>query len=467
MKKGLCALVLAAGQGTRFKSATNKVLHPILGKPMIRLVLENLLELKPDRIVVVVGHQKDEVARAAAHPKVECVVQKRQLGTADAVLAAKAVLARRSADDVLIINCDLPLFRAATIKPALGLHRRRGNALTVLSAEPKDPSGFGRLVREGQGRFRVAEEKDASALEKGIREVNTGIYIFQASELLRVLPEVSNRNRKGEFYLTDVVGLLSRRGRKVSVCKTGNADEVVGVNTRFELAQAADVLRLRKIKALAEAGVTILDPRSTWIDLEATIGPDTVIYPSVTIEGATRIGRRVLVHPSAHLVNAEVGDDVRILTGAIIKDSRLGKGVAVGPYCHIRSKTVIKPGAKVGDFVEMKNSVFGEGSKAMHLSYVGDAEVGRAVNIGAGTITCNYDGVRKNPTTIGDAVFIGSGTELVAPVKIGRGSYIAAGSTITKDVSPDALAVSRARQFEKRGWAKRRKEKNAKLLKKS
>lgn len=466
MRKGLCALVLAAGQGTRFKSATNKVLHPILGKPMIRLVIDSLLELKPDRIVVVVGHQKDDVARASAHPKVECVVQKQQLGTADAVLAAKAVLARRPADDVLIINSDLPLFRAATIKPALGLHRRRGNALTVLSAEPENPSGFGRLVREGKGRFRVAEEKDASPREKKIREVNTGIYIFRASDLLRVLPKISNANRKGEFYLTDAVALLSSRGQKVSVVKTGNAAEVVGVNTRFELAQAADALRLRKIKTLAESGVTVLDPRSTWIDLEVSIGPDTVIYPSVTIEGATRIGRRGLVHPSAHLVNAEVGDDVQVLTGAVIKDSRLGNGVAVGPYCHLRGKTVIKPGAKVGDFVEMKNSVFGEGSKAMHLSYVGDAKVGRAVNIGAGTITCNYDGVRKNPTTIGDAVFIGSGTELVAPVKVGRGAYIGAGSTITKDVPPDALAVARARQIERRGWAKKRKEKNATLLKK-
>ncbi len=460
MSTGLTALVLAAGQGTRFKSATNKVLHPILGRPMIRFVLDSLLELKPDRVVVVVGHQKDEVARAVAHPQVVCVEQKRQLGTAHAVLAARAIVGRRPGDDVLVINSDLPLFTAETIRPALRAHRRRGNALTVLSAEPENPFGFGRLVRSGPAGLRVVEEKDASPAEKAIREVNTGIYVFRAADLLWALPRVSNKNLKREYYLTDTVAILSEAGRKVSAVKTDRAEEVVGVNSRYELAQAADALRLRKIKALSDAGVTVLDPRSTWIDLGVEIGPDTVIYPSVTIEGETRIGPGSLIHPSAHLVNAEIGRGVQVLTGAVVKDSRLGNGVSVGPYCHLRGHTVIRDGAKVGDFVEMKNSDFGAGSKAMHLSYVGDAKVGRAVNIGAGTITCNYDGVRKNPTTIGDGVFIGSGTELIAPVTVGRGAYVAAGSTITDNVAADALAVARARQVEKRGWAKKKRAQN-------
>jgi len=463
MSNGLCALVLAAGQGTRFKSAWNKVLHPILGKPMIRLVLDSLLDLKPDRVVVVVGHQKDEVAQAVAHPRVTCVVQEKQLGTAHAVAAARRVLAGRKNDDVLIINSDLPLFTAGTIKPLLRLHRRNRNAATVLSAEPENPAGFGRLVREASGRLRVVEEKDASPAEKKIREVNTGVYVFNVRELLAALPAVSNKNLKGEFYLTDIIALLSGRGKKVAVFKTEHSAEVVGVNTRYELAQAAEALRLRKIKSLTEAGVTILDPGSTWIDLEAVIGPDTVVYPAVTIEGRTRIGRRCVIHPSAHMVNADIGHDVQVLTASVVKDSRLQSGVSVGPFCHIRGGTVVRPGAKVGNFVEMKNTVFGERSKAMHLSYLGDSEVGRAVNVGAGTITCNYDGVKKNRTTIEDGVFIGSGTELIAPVRIGRGAYIAAGSTITKDVPAEALAVARARQSEKPGWAKKIKERKARL----
>ena len=465
MSNGLVALLLAAGQGTRFKSGRNKVLHPILGKPMIRIVLDNLLDLKPGRVVVVVGHQKEDVSRAVEHPRVECVVQDQQLGTAHAVAAARRVLARRGNDDVLIINSDLPLFTARTIRPLIALHRRNRNAVTILSAEPDDPTGFGRLVREAGGRFRVVEERDASRAEKAIREVNTGVYVFRIRDLLAVLPAVSNKNRKGEFYLTDVIALLSGRGGKVGAFKTDRAAEVVGVNTRTELVRAADVLRRRKIESLAEAGVTVLDPGSTWIDLEASAGADTVVYPAVTIEGRTRIGLRAVIHPSVHLVNAEIGDDVQVLTASVIKDSRLGSGVSVGPFCHIRGGTVVRPGAKVGNFVEMKKTVFGERSKAMHLSYLGDSTVGRAVNIGAGTITCNYDGVNKNPTTIEDEVFIGSGTELIAPVRVGRGAYVAAGSTITKDVPAEALAVARARQIEKPGWARKKKERDA-LLKK-
>jgi len=463
MSTGLAVLVLAAGQGTRFKSARNKVLHPILGKPMIRVILDNLLELKPDRAVVVVGNQREDVARAVAHPRVTCVTQEKQLGTAHAVLAARLALSRGKARDVLVINSDLPLFMAETFRPLLRLHRRGRNAATVLSAEPENPTGFGRLVHDGAGRFRVVEEKDASPAERQIREVNTGVYLFDVRELLAVLPSVSNTNRKGEFYLTDVIALLFERGKKVGVHKTGRAEEVVGVNTRYELAQAADALRLRKIKSLAEAGVTVLDPRSTWIDLEASLGPDTVVYPGVTIEGRTRVGRRSTIHPSCHLVNAEVGDDVQVLTGSVIKDSRLESGVAVGPFCHLRAGTVVHSGAKVGNFVEMKKTVFGERSKAMHLSYLGDSSIGREVNIGAGTITCNYDGVNKNPTTIEDGVFIGSGTELIAPIRVGRGAYVAAGSTVTKDVPAEALTVARARQVDKPGWAKKLKARKARL----
>ena len=459
MKHRLVAVVLAAGQGTRFKSGRAKVLHPLLGKSMLRLTLDTIRALRPDRIVVVVGHQKDDVMREAEGPGVSFACQKERLGTAHAVMAARPALREDEAADVLIINADLPILRPETLRPLIALHRRKGHALTFLTADLEDPSGFGRIVRGERG-LRIVEEREASPAERALREVNAGVYVFKAAVLLRALPRVSNKNRKGEYYLTDLIEILQRQRTKVGLLKTSAADEIMGINTRWELAKAAAVLRDRKLKALAEDGVGFADTAATWVDIEAAIGPDTTIGPGVVIEGRTTIGARCRIAPYSHIKDSVLGDDVEVRTATVIEGCLIEAGAGVGPFARLRPGTVIRAGAHVGNFVEMKKTDFGPGSKAGHLSYLGDAEVGPDVNIGAGTITCNFDGVHKNKTVIGEGVFIGSGTELVAPVTVGKGAYIAAGSTITKDVSADALAVARERQFEKPGWAAGRRAKH-------
>jgi bifunctional UDP-N-acetylglucosamine pyrophosphorylase/glucosamine-1-phosphate N-acetyltransferase len=452
MSRNLYALVLAAGQGTRFISPRAKVLHPLLGRSMIRLVASSLLALKPRELLVVVGHQKEEVARAVAGPRVKFVPQRVQLGTAHAVLAARSRLRAHPEADVLVIHGDLPLITPEPLRQMVARHRRSRNALTFMTADLDDPSGFGRIIKE-DGRTRVVEQKEATPEQRKIQRVNVGVYVFRVRDLLAALPRISNRNKKKEFYLTDIVEVRSGAGQKAEPFLTPNPEEIVGVNTRYELAKAAEVLRERKARELAEAGVSVIDPRTAWIDLEVRVGPDTVVHPSVSLEGRTRIGAGCILHPFVQVIDSEVGNGVRILGSSVIRDCRLEPGAQVGPFAHLRAKTVLGPGSKVGNFVEMKNTVFGRGSKAMHLSYLGDSTVEEEVNFGAGTITCNFDGVKKNPTHIGAGAFIGSGTELVAPVKVGRGAYVGAGSVITKDVSPGALAVSRARQFERPGWA--------------
>jgi len=455
MSRDLFTLVLAAGQGTRFKSPKAKVLHSLLGRSMLRLVASSLLALKPRKLLVVVGHQKEEVSREAAGPGVEFVWQRAQLGTAHAVATARSRLQPHLEADVLVIHGDLPLITSAPLRQMVARHRRSGNALTFMTADLNDPSGFGRIIEE-DGRARVVEQKDATPEQRKIRLVNVGIYVFRVRDLLAALPRISNKNKKKEYYLTDIVEVMSRMGRRVAPFLTPNPEEIVGVNTRYELAKAAEVLRERKARELAEAGVSILDPRTAWIDLEVQVGPDTIIHPAVALEGSTRVGASCVLHPFVQVIDSQVGDGVRILGSSVIRDSRVESGAQVGPFAHLRAKTVLRAGSKAGNFVEMKNTDFGPGSKAMHLSYLGDSTVEEEVNVGAGTITCNFDGVKKNPTFIGAGAFIGSGTELVAPLKVGRGAYIGAGSVITKDVSPGALAVSRARQFEKAGWAARR-----------
>jgi len=460
MRQRLVAIVLAAGQGTRFKSGRAKVLHPLLGTSMLGLTLETVRALKPDRIVVVVGHQKDEVMAeaGAVAPGVVFARQKEQRGTAHAVMAARPSLRGRGDADVLIINADLPLLRPAALRPLILRHRRAGNALTLMTAELDRPFGFGRIVRDGRG-LRIVEEREAGPAERAVREVNAGVYVFKAAELLSALPRVSNRNRKGEYYLTDLVEILARRGKKVGLVKTSDAAEVLGINTRWELARAAAVLRDRKLKALAEAGVSFADPAATWVDLAAAIGPDTTVGPGVVIEGRTAIGNACRIGPFVHIKDSVLGDGVEVRTATAVEGCRIEAGAGVGPFARLRPGTVIRAGAHVGNFVEMKKADFGAGAKAGHLSYLGDAEIGPKANIGAGTITCNFDGVAKNKTVIGAGAFIGSGVELVAPVAIGTGAYVAAGSTITKDVSPDALAVARQRQVERPGWAARRRAK--------
>jgi len=456
MKRNLITLVLAAGKGTRFKSDKIKVLHPMLGKPMIHLVVDCMHALRPESVFVVVGHQKDEVMQEKYSKPVQFIHQKKQLGTAHAVLAAKKILQSNREKDLLVINGDLTLIRPETLRPMIKKHRKENNALTFLSGEMVDPTGFGRVTYHENNVIRIFEEKDATPAQRRIKEVNVGVYLFKIKDLLEALLKISNKNIKGEFYLTDIIEIMSGKEGKVGVYKAPVEQEIVGINDRYELAKAVEILRKRKIISLAESGVTICDPATTWIDLDVKIGRDTTIYSSVVLEEKTKIGRGCKLYPFVHVRNSRVADDVKILTSTVIEESTIERGAQVGPFTHLRPKSIIKAGAKVGNFVEMKNTVFGRGSKAGHLSYLGDSDIRDNVNIGAGTITCNYDGKKKHKTVIDEGAFIGSGTELVAPVKIGKDSYVGAGSTITKNVSSGALAVSRSKQVEKPGWGRKK-----------
>jgi bifunctional UDP-N-acetylglucosamine pyrophosphorylase/glucosamine-1-phosphate N-acetyltransferase len=459
MKRKLLALVLAAGKGTRFKSDRIKVLHPMLGKPMIHLVVDCMHALRPEAVHIVVGHQKDEIMKEGFSKPVQFIHQEKQLGTAHAVLAAKKVLQSHKDNDVLVINGDLTLIRPETLRPMLERHRREKNTLTFLTADMENPTGFGRVTYHENNVIRIFEEKDATPAQRKIKEVNVGVYLFKIDNLLKALPKISDKNIKGEFYLTDIIEIMSQREGRVGVHKAPTEQEIVGINDRYELAQAVEILRQRKIISLAKSGVTICDPSTTWIDLDVKIGRDTTLYSSVILEGKTVIGQGCTIYPFVHVKDSRIGHDVKILSSTMIEESTIERGAQIGPFTHLRPKSQVKSSAKVGNFVEMKNTVFGRGSKAGHLSYLGDAEISENVNIGAGTITCNYDGEKKHKTIIGKGAFIGSGTEIVAPVRIGKDSYVGAGSTITKNVSPGALAVSRSRQVEKPGWGKKKRKK--------
>lgn len=455
MSRKLLTLVLAAGKGTRFKSKKIKVLHNLLNKPMVQWVIDSLKELKPVKIYIIVGYQKEDVIHAIGNEGIEFVTQKEQLGTGHAVLAAYDILKSDEDKDLLVINGDLPLIQTETIRLFLRYHQEQENSLSFMTADLENPTGFGRLIHTEDGILSIIEEKDATPEQRKLKEANVGIYLFRVKDLLETIQKLDNKNIKAEYYLTDMIEIMGRAQKKVGSFKTKYVDEIIGVNDRMELAKAIDILRLRKIQELTSQGVTILDPSSVWIDHDVCIGSDTTVYPFVIIEGRSSIGRNCVIYSSTHIFQSKIGDDVRILPSSVIEESTIEKGAQVGPFTHLRPKTVIHSGARVGNFVEMKNTVFGPGSKAGHLSYLGDAEIGDEVNIGAGTITCNYDGIKKNRTIIESNVFIGSGTELVAPVKIGKKSYVGAGSTITKNVSPESLAVARSRQVEKAGWARR------------
>jgi bifunctional UDP-N-acetylglucosamine pyrophosphorylase/glucosamine-1-phosphate N-acetyltransferase len=458
MKDKFLALVLAAGRGTRFKSERTKVLHPLLGESMLRLVLDCVSGLKPEKIFVVVGPQREDVMKEASFNEARFVIQHRQKGTAHAVMAARSVLNKKSKANVLIVNADSPLLRPETLKPMFLLHERGNNSLTFLSAEVEDPVGFGRVLR-AEGGVRIIEEKEATAASRRIKEVNAGVYLFKIKELLKGIAKVSNKNRSGEYRLTDLIDILSREGKRIGIYRTSHIDEIVQINSRYELAKAIETLRKRKIRELTEQGVTVCDSHSTWVDLDVRVGMDTTIHSSVIIEGKSVIGSQCRLYPFVHIINSRIGNRVKILSSTFIEESAIEDDAQVGPFTRLRPKTVIQSGAKVGNFVEMKNTVFGRRSKAQHLTYLGDCQVEEDVNIGAGTITCNYDGRKKHKTFIEAGAFIGSGTELVAPLKVGKGAYIGAGSTITRDVAPESLAVTRSRQVEKRGWALRMKKK--------
>jgi bifunctional UDP-N-acetylglucosamine pyrophosphorylase / glucosamine-1-phosphate N-acetyltransferase len=447
----LTAVVLAAGEGKRMRSRQPKVLHPLCGRALIAYPLRAARSLA-DRIVLVVGPNAEDVV-AAAGPDVRAVVQAERLGSGHAVLQARGECGDGT---ILVLPGDMPLLSVETIERLVEHHRKSRAAATVLTAIVAEPQGYGRVLRQGGRVKRIVEDRDATDAEKKIGEINTSVYCFAAGRLWSALGKVRPDNDQGEYYLTDVIGVLSRAGARVDAIATPDPSEAIGVNDRKQLAAVTAVQRHRILDRLMEAGVTILDPATTYIEDTVTIGPDTTIHPQVVIEGQSTIGGECVVGVGSSISSCRIGDRVTLLPYCVLRDSVIEDAATLGPFCHLRPLSHVGPKAKVGNFVELKKSTIGRGSKVPHLSYVGDATVGEGVNVGAGTITCNYDGVNKHETKIDDHAFIGTNTSLVAPVTVGEGAYIGAGSTITKDVPPGALAVGRAPQIVKDGWAARK-----------
>jgi bifunctional UDP-N-acetylglucosamine pyrophosphorylase/glucosamine-1-phosphate N-acetyltransferase len=430
---------------------------------MIEHVLRTADGLRATSTTVVIGHGAEEMRAAlAARPSIQLVLQSPQLGTGHAVLQTESTLAGQSGT-VLLLYADVPLLQARTLMRLVEHHQQAKAAATVLTTELPDPYGYGRIVRDAEGRIeRIAEERDASASERSVREVNSGLYCFQLSTLFEGLHTLAADNAQGEYYLTDLVAYHRRRRGRVETLALDDPDELRGVNSRADLAELGAVLRARRNRAVMLDGVTLEDPAGTHIDLDATIGAETVIGPGVVLQGSTRVGERCRIHAGVRLTNVAMGNDVTVLDYSVIVDSTVADGARVGPFAHIRPDSVVGEGAHVGNFVELKKTTLGRGAKANHLAYLGDATVGERANIGAGTITCNYDGVSKHRTVIGDEAFIGSDSQLVAPVTVGKGAYVGAGSSITRDVPDDALAVARANQVIKPGWAAARRAKRSK-----
>jgi bifunctional UDP-N-acetylglucosamine pyrophosphorylase/glucosamine-1-phosphate N-acetyltransferase len=448
----LAIVILAAGLGTRMKSAIPKVLHPLMGKPMAGHVIDAARGIGADRTVVVLGREFERISQALGEaPGVTYAMQREQKGTADALGAALPSLGGFEGT-VVVLNGDAPLVTTGTLKSFIGNHRKAKNALSVLSFIARDPASYGRILRDATGAPRaIVERNDATADELAICEVNSGIYAIEPSAL-RLLDRVRANAKNKEYYLTDIVGLGLDYGMRVGVLPGGEEDEFHGINSRAELARANGILRRRVNSALMARGVTLIDPAAAYIEPSVRIGADTVVHAGVHIEGATTIGKGCTILPHARICDSTIGDGAIIKDSSLIEHSRVGKASEVGPFAHLRPDTVIGNDVRIGNFVEVKKSTVGNGTKAMHLSYLGDASLGRNVNVGAGTITCNYDGVAKHRTVIGDRVFVGSDTQFVAPVSVGAGSYIGAGSTITKDVPPDALSLSRPPQKTIPGW---------------
>lgn len=446
------AVVLAAGLGTRMKSTKAKVLHEVAGEPLLGHVLRALHEAGVDDVVVVVGHQREKVIEYlhAAAPSARTAVQETMRGTGDAVRQAMPQVSE-AADTVMVLAGDTPLLTGTTLRALSEQHAASGAAATVLTARLDDPTGYGRIVREGDEVRRIVEHKDASDAERAINEINSGLYLFSASALREGLEHLTSHNAQGEEYLTDVVGWLVEQGETVVAHITDDPDEIHGINDRVQLAAAGAVLRQRVAEKWMRAGVTIEDPATTWIEADVEIEPDAVIRRNTHLSGATRIGGEAVVGPDTTLIDAEVGPGATVLKSHVLA-AQIGPGATVGPFTYLRPGTRLLAKAKAGAFVEIKNSLLGVAAKVPHLSYVGDARIGDGTNIGAATVFVNYDGVAKHRTVVGRHVRIGSDSMLVAPVTIGDGAYTAAGSVITEDVAPGELALGRARQRNLPGW---------------
>ncbi len=451
--------IMAAGKGTRLKSKDPKVLHRIGGMPLLEHVIAAAAQVAPaNDIYAIVGHEEARVRDAVKHTGVNFISQPEQRGTGHAMICAQDAL--KGYDDLVVLSGDVPLIQAGSIRRLLELHQSKNAAMTILTTEPANPSGYGRIVRKsGDLVAAIVEQKALTAKQQRIKEINSGIYAFSAAELFSRLHKLTTNNAHREFYLTDIAGLLTKNNKKVLALRAADADEVLGVNTRSELSHLDAGLRARKALELMREGVTIFYPATCVIDSAVSAAPDVVIEPFVQLVGKTSIGEGTRISSYSVISDSSIGPNVTVRPGCIITDSNIAEGAVLGPYAHIRPGSEIGENAHVGNFVETKKTKLGKGSKANHLSYLGDSNIGAGVNVGAGTITCNYDGTAKHQTTIEDGAFVGSDSTLVAPITIGKGAYVGAGSTVTEDVPADALAIGRARQVVKPGWAKARREK--------
>jgi len=454
--EGIATIVLAAGKGTRMKSDLVKVLHPLLGVPMLSYPIDlSLNRIKAEKTIVVVGHQADRIKGMFKDPRIHFAIQEDQLGTGHAVLQATPFL-KTFVGTVLILCGDVPLVKAETLYSFIDAFRENDTTLSVLTALVENPSGYGRIIRNPQGWLeRIVEEKDASKEERLIREINTGIFCVESPYLIDSLSKIGKGNAQGEYYLTDLVQIAWDRGLRCSAHMVADTLEVMGINTRVDLAIAHEALRQEKLRDLMLSGVTVIDPKTTYMDRTVEVGRDTILYPNCNLQGTTKIGERCIIEPNSKILDSEIGNEVTVRSSSVITESKIEDGASIGPFSHLRPLSEVKAKAKIGNFVEVKKSVIGKGSKANHLSYIGDSILGEEVNIGAGTITCNYDGFEKHQTVIGDRVFVGSNVELVAPVKVGDRSSIGAGTTVTKDVPEGALAISRVKQKNIKGWSKK------------
>ena len=454
----LTLLILAAGKGTRLKSTLPKVLHQLAGKSLIEHVVEAAGPLNPSATCVVVGYEAARVESTLSHRSFQFAVQKPQLGTGHAVQVAGAFW-KPNEGDLLVLSGDVPLISTQTLQRLLNQHAQSNASVTLLSTRLDDPAGYGRVARSAEGDVeRIVEHKDATDEERRISEINTGIYCFVIADLAQVIDQLSAENSQREYYLTDCVGLLKKQNKRVGAVVCEDPSEVSGINSRAELAELERIVRQKKLTQLMQDGVTIIDPASTYVEPNVQIGADSVLYPNVFLEKGAVIGTGCQIYPNVRISASTIEDDVVVLDSCLISESHVGTRSQVGPFAHLKNHTIIGNQSRVGNFVEIKNSRLGNQTKAAHLSYLGDAEIGQHVNVGAGTITCNYDGVSKNKTIIEDDVFVGSDSQLIAPVTVHRGAYIAAGSTIQQDVPEDALAIARSQQVNKEQWARKRRE---------
>jgi bifunctional UDP-N-acetylglucosamine pyrophosphorylase / glucosamine-1-phosphate N-acetyltransferase len=447
------AVILAAGQGTRMRSKLYKVLHPVCGKPMVQHVVDQVSNLQIEEMVTIIGHGA-ELVKSQLGEKCSYALQEEQLGTAHAVMQAQAMLEGK--EGITLVVCgDTPLIKAETMEALFKQHEETKARASVLTAYADDPTGYGRIIRNENGLVeKIVEHKDASEDERQVKEINTGTYCFDNRALFEALKNVSNENVQGEYYLPDVIEIMKKAGEVVTAYQTNDFEETLGVNDRVALSKAEGILKKRINEQHMRNGVTIIDPNNTYIDADVEIGQDTVIQPGTVLSGKTKISSECNIGPNSEIRDCQIGEGT-VIRQSVAHDSEIGNDVNIGPFAHIRPQSEIQDDVKIGNFVEIKKTVFGKGSKASHLSYIGDAEVGSEVNIGCGSITVNYDGKNKYLTKIEDEVFIGCNSNLVAPVTIGKGAYVAAGSTVTEDVPGDALAIARARQVNKEEYAKK------------